>query len=401
LERAIEVATETVQAQICNVGYLIGNLPAFGPLAKRQRELARGFWGALCPLPVPPELGDPTPGGPEPGQCEGVPYILTVSYTPFNRFTCNFLAETTASVNLIGPVKNVRLFALDTTDCEGLEAWIRIVADHTAEQTQALVSQPGGNLRINNFQIVSLVRQDGLPDDCGDDLPDIPPPPPPPPPPQPPDTDRPVTPDGGGPDINLTFSPRIGPLFVGVGGVIIAPVSVRVSGPLIGVNAPITVPVNISLPDFSPTISFGGGQGGGEIPDPPSEVCCEPPAIPGDEIEGEEEEPVELPPTPKKQTLIGVRVLSSINQNRIQATQIFNGPDLPNLWVPRIGSVHFKIEVETADETIIETFTSDVDVKLTNQYVPVPAEGAVKGAFVVPMRGVTMSLIPVYRQSKK
>ncbi len=405
LERAGEAAVRAVRDTICfSGGLLLDNLPAFGPVSRALREFQRGQYAAICGVPTPPELGEPVqPPGPI-GQCQGVAYRVFATGTGTFQGTPRGGESPTPVINpAFGPItssftgtgnnKNWRINFFNS-------AGNPVVADSG-------INEPSAFWENREWFISRTERVDGLPDDCGPLPPPIPPPPPPIPPP-PPDYDYPVTPDGGGPDINFSFSPRIGPFFVGVGGAIFAPVNVRINGPNIDVNAPISIPVNISLPDLN--ISFGGG-GGGPIEDPdlppppgpppripperPYPICCDPPPVPGPDIEVPADEPVEGPEPPPGFRLVAVLVRSSIVGN-ISATEIGQSGGSGNLFVPRIGSVYFTAIATSQGGTVRSGELSDISVKLLNQYVQVPDDVRAVNFRYVPIPGVAASVTPLY-----
>jgi len=219
----------------------------------------------------------------------------------------------------------------------------------------------------------------------------------------------PVTPDGGGPDINYDFSPRIGPIFIGVGGGLIVPVNVRINGPNININAPISIPVNISLPDFN--ISFPGQGGGGGSPDdpaapappgppprptpgPPREVCCDPPAVPGPEVEVEDDEPVE--PDVQGLRFIGIRVSCTVNPALGSFTVVGQGGGENNLYLPRLGNVYFDVRVNNQAGIGQPATIGPIPLQLLRQYIPAPADILSVRWRVVREPGVTATVIPLF-----
>jgi hypothetical protein len=257
----------------------------------------------------------------------------------------------------------------------------------------------------------SVFRLDGQPDDCGDLPPGdpIPPPAPPDPLPPPPDIDLPVTPPGGGPDIDLTFSPRIGPVFIGVGGALFIPVNVRISGPSISVDAPISIPIHLSLPDLN--INFPGqGDGGGEpddpeapvppgppprpTPGPPQEVCCDQPATPGPEVEVEDDEPVE--PVSPGRRFIGIRVSCTVNQEEGSFTVVGQGGGERNLYLPRLANVYFDVRVNNLAGAARPATVGPLPVQLLQQYFPAPESVASVNWRIVREPGVSVSVIPLF-----
>lgn len=414
-EQAGFAAGQAARTVICGGGgFLLDNLPSFGPSGRAGREFARGVHGAVCGLPVPPSLGEPTPGPPAQGQCPGVSYVVTIVTAEQNRFTCATRVGGAAVGGFIGPIRNIFLGAPATMNCGGLPPQsVNVQVSWNTPAITGNLYQPsgGGNWAVTSITSINIARADGQPDNCGQPGPPIPPPPPGPIP-VPPDIDLPVTPPGGGPDVNFNFSPRVGPIFIGGAGGLFIPVNVRVNGPNINVNAPVTIPVNIGLPDFN--ISFGGGAD--TSPDPPNQplppvppprippsrpilVCCDTPARPGPEVEAPEGEPVVGPPSPARRRLIGIVVRSTINEAVLSATEIGQGGGERNLRVPRIANAYFVVRATTAQGAPRIASTADSPVKLVNQYVPAPEGVEVIDWRVVPELGVAVAVTPVYVQS--
>lgn len=205
-----------------------------------------------------------------------------------------------------------------------------------------------------------------------------------------------MTDPDGGPDIDFTFAPSAGPIFVDIDGSLKIPVNVNISGP--NIFAPVNVPVNINLPDFEPTFNIGGA-GGGE-PGPPVSPCCEPPTVPGPEVEGEEEEPVVTEPPPEGLRMYGVQVVCEVNSLLTRASKVSAGEDVPGLWVPRIGSVYFELDVSNEEGSVRLLYSQDYDIKLTNQLIVGPTEGRIVRAFVRPGRGVRARALPLFTAAR-
>jgi hypothetical protein len=211
----------------------------------------------------------------------------------------------------------------------------------------------------------------------------------------PPAVPDPDIPGGGG----FIFKPEVGPISIGPDGGINVPVVVNIGGP--SLNIPITIPVNVSLPDFAPTVVIGGGGGisggGGSVvpPTPPPPICCRPIPRVGPATEGEEGEPVEGEDPPERSRLVGVIVTSSVNQDVASITEIAQGGGGKNLWVPRLGSLYFDVEGENEEGLTVAASTVDAPIKTLVQYVPVPPDVTVTGFRAVPEPGVLFSTASV------
>jgi hypothetical protein len=219
----------------------------------------------------------------------------------------------------------------------------------------------------------------------------------------------PVTPPGGGPDVDYTFSPRIGPIFIGVGGGLIVPVNVRINGPNININAPISIPVNISLPDFN--ISFPGGGGGGGQPDdpsapvvpgppprpvpgPPYVVCCDAPIIPGPEVPITDDEPIA--PENKGRRLVGLLVRSTLAAGAGNLTVVGQGGGAQNLFLPRLSNVYFEVRAQNLSGVPRVGSTTAIPVQVLSQYVAAPEDVTVISWRIVNEANVSATVTPLY-----
>ena len=410
IERAGEAAVGAARTVVCGGGgFLLDNLPAIGPTGRAGRELARGLHGALCGLPVPPSLGEPVPSPPPftGGQCPCATY--TVSYTTVNT---NPPQTLTGSISRFGPISGPVSGGVVPENPDRLSWGFYYGAEGCGGRRFELLA--GGPISAGaggfTLSINSVVRAGGLPDNCGD--PPAPPPIPPPTPPPipiPPDIDLPVTPPGGGPDVDFNFSPRVGPVIIGVGGGLFIPVNVRINGPNINVNAPISIPVDVSLPDLN--ISFPGQGGGGGAPDDPAApsppgppprpipgprqpVCCDPKPEPGEEEDTEDGEP--SPPPPPGRRLVGLVIRCSIQAGTQSATEIGQGGGDRNLFVPRLANVYFDVSSPAVRGPSVSSSTAPIPVQLLRQYVPAPESVEVRGWRVVTEFGVSAGVTPLY-----
>lgn len=384
LEQVGNVARDAVQGLACgieNYQDFVRRLNPLGDVIPPPPSL----WPLLCPDRPPPDDLFPRPPF-EGGQCEGVVYnIFTEVLSGPNAGPPSFRGART------GPITYYPDAQGEISSPTGIPLFGRVICG-TAPGGQSCfqLGSPSPNV-IDTWE-----RADGQPDECGDPPPEIPQPPTPLPP-LPPE-DRPVTDPDGGPDIDFTFAPRVGPVFIGVGGGLFVPVTVNISGP--NIYAPIDVPVNISLPDFSPTFNIGGGGGGGGEPGPPDVPCCDPPEQPGPTEEGEEDEPVEVEPDEEGGRLFGVRVASVVNATRAKATRVGLSPNSPQLWVPRIATVVFELKSEDSEGNVVTSTSGDYNVKTTNQLVIAPEGVTVSRVFVTPSKGVQSSATPIYKRSQ-
>lgn len=406
---AAAIAPAAVREVICAAGGLASLLG--GPLGPLQGPGSRdrlfsdlgGILQAACDVPPPlPEFG-PSQGPPQytGGQCEGVLYTVTVNFTRVNIGNCNQFAGSFAAGNIPGPVGSLSLGPPKVVPCdpsiEGRNGILR--------NGQPFYNEPGTTATLS-ITSVNVQRADGLPDECGDPPGEDIDPDPIPPIPELPESPviPPVDPDpdlpGGG---GFVFKPTVGPINIGPDGGVSIPVVINVGGPSLSV--PITIPVKIGLPSFSPTVIVGGsggvsppgGGGGGGVTAPPrlpEPVCCRPKPITGPEKEGEEGEAVEDDEPPFRGRLIGVLVKSTVNPAVARISEIGQGGGDFNLFVPRLGSLYFNV-VAATDVGAETASTRDYPVKTLSQYIEAPPDISITGFRAVPEPGVSMSVSPV------
>ncbi len=401
-EAAAKIAPAAVAEVLCKSGNFLDFFPddvsrIFPPFSiQRNIEDLGGVLQRACR--VPPPLPAPIDDGFLGGQCPGVAYRVFAKGTGVFQGTARETTGTTAVVNPgFGPISssftgtgNAKNWRINFFNASGSP----VVADNG-------INEPSTFWTNRDWSITRIERVDGLPDDC-----DRPPPVYPPQPPIPDLPESPIIPDGrpdAPPGGGFIFKPTVGPIIVGPRGEITVPVVINIGGPSLSV--PITIPVNVNLPDFKPTVVIGGGGGiapPGTPRDPdsppvgPDIICCRPIIKPGTEVGGDEDDPPETPPPPEGTILTGVRVRSIIDGARATATRIFGDEGIPDLWVPRLGSCYFKVEVETESGETVEVATADYDVKTTDQYIAAPPNVRVVAVAASPGQGVTMTLQPLY-----
>lgn len=347
----VEAAKEAIRSTYCAL--LSGNdwlNGGIGRLSPSLREFSRDVTAAQRRLAgcdpandVPP-LDPPFAGG----QCEDVVYVVTVSgpSTPPG-------GSGTATRNVRGPVQgmcfppasggNVRIGVLGSEGCitggsgQGL----------TAPSVQA------------QWSIIGITRLDGQPDDCGS-----------PPIIYPPPINRPI-------DIDITFQPDFGPE-------ITVPVTIDYSPFEVNFNGDISFPF---------TFDFGGFEYSGNIEIAPEvNVNINPPRLPrggpnpGTGLPGEPGEEVE--PLPGQQKIIGVVVNSEIvNIGKVSG---YSSPGIPDIFVPRLGSVKFAYSFGGA------TFwSSDIDVKDARTFIECPFSQGADAVVASPQIGVNMTAVPI------
>ena len=398
---ASQVAPAAVRRVLCQAGGLgsllggpLGPLQGPGSINRQLSDLG-GILQAACPMPppLPPQPAPPFTGG----QCAGVLYSVRYRVTEINRFGSETTYEPPQSgIQLPGPIAGIRTAVPKVVG--GRPAFAQVIIDSTPPSTVNIDNT--ANSGFTRAAIISVTRVGGGPDNCGNP-PDVQPPPPGPIP-QPPES--PVIPDGGpGGGGGFIFRPTVGPINVGPDGGINIPVVVNIGGP--SLNIPITIPVNVGLPDFEPTIVFGGGggvapPGGGPVvvvpPTAPTPVCCITPTVPGPIIVGQPGQPIPSPDTPNRRRIVGVIVTATLNRDLLRATELGQGGGLQNLFVPRLGNLYFTVLAESLGGAPVASPTVDYTIKLQRQYVPAPPDIRVTAFRAVPEQGVTFSVQPLY-----
>lgn len=401
IDEALGVAARAARRAFCTPWYIAKNLPPVGP-AGVAGEIAEVLWGAVCQGPFPPTPGTPTTNPPPftGGQCPLVPYRVLAAdgNTPIV-----YTSTPPGFRPILGPVE-IRLPESGTPPNRTLTIQVR----HSLSNGQRTDWISLGSSVTPPFRFVGVERIDGLPDDCGDPVPEPGPPVPFPPfpPPLPPET-RPVIPDGDQPGGDFIFSPEAGDVYIDIDGALNIPVVVNVEGPNFG---PINIPVGVKLPDFAPTfaptvvIGGGGGGGGGGTgggpsgtapqPQPPRQICCDPIPVVGPEVAVED--PVPENPAPPGRRLVGVIVRSVIANGTQNATEVGQGGGELNLFVPRLANVYFTVAAENSGGAPVVSSTTAVPVQLLRQYIQAPESVTVRGWRVVAEPGVSTTVTPVY-----
>jgi len=332
------------------------------------RALERGL-GAFCDTPPPPRTPKPAPF--KGGQCP-ISYAVTIRRCANLGSPGAFCVQTDIRT-VIGPVRGVvrrgsTAFLLSGSPDLDVGSW----SDS------------------NSYSVASVIPSAGGADTCGDAPPTPAPPAPPPANPRPPGT-----------TVNVNVSGRITP-------VVIVPV---VGVGFVNVNGKLTIPVslnanyttntgdNISL-NFDVDVDVSGDGSPPVVrPDPPDQTPdgrptrpdCPPPAdcLPG--RDGEDETPDEPPLDPDSpddkpgEEIKAVRVKSVVSTTLVRATEIdFVNPG-PNIYAPRIGSLKFLYAASGGGTT----YSTDIDVKATDQVVAAPKMGLrCLGALFSPQGGV-------------
>ena len=371
VSRVAPAATAQVMCQAGGLASLgagpFGSLQSPGTLPRYLHDFGGMLQAACDNLPA-------LPAGPAPpftgGQCDGILYDVTVDFNELFLFMCN-LQPDTRTVQLPGPIRDVRIRnPQPILACPGDFVGFPIIEALYGTNTDYLqiVQVSSGNVQVVEITNVSVVRVDGMPDNCGD-------PPDAPAPPKPPITQPPSSPpipwdDGAGGNAgDVIISPRVGPIYIDVDATLKVPVVVNINGPQF--DTEISIPVSVSLPDYNVSFNFGGNGGTTTDPTspieptPPVPVCCDPPLPrleedevepPGDPVE-DDNEPTEI--------IVGVIVTSQPDGTASVQTEL--GNPQPDLLVPGLATLQWEVELEGT-----VAYTSDVRIKAVSQYIPAP-----------------------------
>jgi len=306
------------------------------------------------PLPPPPFAG---------GQCS-VGYTVTVVYSDIRNGTPRAFDATR---NVVGPILGLGPFSASDGDLSILRPQGNVPL--------GLVSIPfpcsefPENFTDCKAVISSIVRNDGLPDDCGDPGPDIP------------DEPAPINVDidvtyGPNNEFNITVPVVLAPVFINAKGELNIPVTVKVSP-----NFNITGNLEI-FPGFEFSPSFPRGDDGGPITEPPPQN----PTGPGT---GDPEEPEEEPE--EEPLIIGVLV-AAVAQSEPRPSEI-DQVSGPSIFAPRLATARFGKLI--ANQIF---WSEDIPVKGLRSYVPCPFQFGADTVVVNAERGVGLSYSPVFSE---
>lgn len=153
----------------------------------------KNFWNSACSMP--PTNQPPVTAPPPPftgGQCPGVVYIVTVRVIIRNTIVgCPITTDNTFDVTVTGPVQGIEIEVTQPDagfsqcapgDFQPIDrVTYRVVGQTSVDiATNAPVSTGTVPNPLSSAEILGIVRQDGLPDDCGDPFTPFPPFTPPP-----------------------------------------------------------------------------------------------------------------------------------------------------------------------------------------------------------------------------
>lgn len=310
------------------------------------------------------------------GQCPGVLYrVEAVGQLGWGRCpgatASSSNRDFTKDSDQFGPIRGVFLrekqagqcgpivfdYVIECSDGNGNE--IEVVSQATSGVGRSDLFQ-----KINNFS-VTVTRVDGQPDTCGNpqgepvgDYNDF-------------STTVSITyEDNSNTEITEDIDITLGPLIVGIGGILYAPVTVGTGD--ITLNGTVELAPNFSVELF-PNGLFGGG-GNTDTPAPSPGVDDPEPTVPDE-----------------RRRIIGAIVtVTNFDEDVARVTQVAQG-ESPDIFVPRTGNVSFYIDTPGG-----QAWTEPTPLRNVRQYVPCPArEGAVDVA-VTAGTGFTLDVTPVY-----
>lgn len=355
---AMRDAIRSVQCALLNDNeYIVGSVGRFaGPVRQRALDGINATRDLLgCP-PSPPIEPPPPPF--EGGQCPTL-YTVTLDYTVVLGFCGNEITTSELlSSNALGPLSVV-------TDNSGTAGGGQDLCPGFS-YTTIRVDGASGNVgqRGSGFGVrlngLTVTRNDGLPDDCGDSEPTYPAP-------INYNTDVDVTYNiDDGTEVTITVPVIYAPITVDFNGNFRIPVTFDFGGNQFSASFPldVSIPVTINFPGLNP----GDGQGVDELP-PDAPGTTVPPALPEEKIIG-----------------VVVNILS-LDERKVSP---YSSPGIPRILVPRVASVKFAYSIGAA------TFWSpDIDVKGDREFIPCPFSQGADLVVASPQIGVELDYVPI------
>jgi len=305
------------------------------------------------PPPEPPFTG---------GQCVGRNYTVTIRSEVYPFSDCSTFGPSNSVIGFAGPIRGLVTRTENPSGDLCTPGGNAIYLQHGPNTNSETLVAAGGYGATAS--ILSVVPEDGLPDECGDPPPILPPP-------------GDVYEFGDDITYNIDESTEItvpvtaifSPIFVDLDGSLKIPVNIDVGG--VTFKGELEIAPKFEL-NIKPTnITTGPGQPDDDDPSGGQ------PQVPVPE----DEEDVDV--------IVGVLVYSQFDGDENGATG-FPSVGGPNFLVPRIGSVQFAIKTGNSIG-----WTSDLDVKNLECYVPCPAPQGAIAVRVTPSVGFTRTFTPV------
>ena len=359
---AAQVARSAAESVLCATGGLnrVSNDIAgkINPLYRgtpldQFRDRVSDSLNRFCPVPggdLPPPAAPPFEGG----QCAGVPYLITYTFGGVPGTDGRSLRGPIVSAGKFPSPQDPELCSISFTglNAQGQEETITAAAS-----------------ACSVVEFTGLIRQDGLPDDCGDPPPVEPPGQPPPTDPRPPSTTVNINLPDIGP-VDVTFSPVVGIVYADIDASIKVPVTVNVD--LGGIAPEFDIDFNIDLtnpgadPEPLPPGTPENDDERPELPDCPPPAECQP--------EPEEEEPDDpiddQPDNGGGEEVLAILVKTTSIASTAKATQIGQGGN-PDIYAPALGFVNFGYRA--SDGSLV--WSPDIAVKNTSFVVGAPKTG--------------------------
>lgn len=335
-------------------------------------------YASFCNQPLPPEgrARIPFSGG----QC---PAAYQVNYSlKALEIATGIVEDRTFFFRLQGPISRADIVS-DPTEDNG-----RIFYRATGSQEdliQELLIDYGDlplfpNYEFFDFQ-VSLVRRDGLPDECGDP-PLVPPPFPPGQNPVPTDI---TYVNNEGVTVNVPIALVFGFARVNLNGTISVPVNVRFDlDPTLNFDADLNLNTGDVIINVGNPLNPGGGtEPGGDVvvdptvPPPPADTDTPLP-------------PPESPDPTANRSRVIKGCFVTVSQSGAEAT-IIGQDSNPDIYVPALGYVSFLIATRVSS-----AWTADIPIKNKRQFIPCPWELGAIEVVGTPRGNSVITITPVY-----
>lgn len=244
-------------------------------------------------------------------------------------------------------------------------------------------TRPAG--KFTAYQITSIVRVDGLPDNCGN----APPVPPYPPPSTGDDTvTTPITwvdADGNTQNNSLTI----------VLGVAYIDATLNIQIPLkITVDARATINATLNLNAGGITVNLPGSGSPAGRPGSPSNNTPRNTAP----LKPAPANPIPDPPNPPdpSKSIVGA-IVTVLDNDRSRATQIVQ-KDNPDIFAPYLGFIQFLVRIGDGSVT---AWTSDIPIKNYRNLIPCPWRWGAIDVRSTPIPGVEIDIDPIYELSSQ
>jgi len=368
-------------------GLLFAGLTATSGLGLAGGLLTSGIsaaaYIAFCGYPPPPDFYNyPDWTG---GQCPDVPYRIAIGCNLYLRVGTGvfFIGRVGSVFNGLGPVTVAEIYdtGIQDNDIRVRAVWRGGSADESI--IKGTFNDPEVPQYTYDDVIVTVTRQDGLPDLCGNPAPVAPPL-------RPGDNVYPTNITYNNENnvavtvpITLTFGfPR-----VDIRGEINMPVNVKVD-----VDIPISFNgnVNFNTGNFTIKVAPPGGNPPGDDDDPPVVTPPGDDPIPTDVPIPPEEPPTDDPLVKKKKIIKAVIV--TVTETDAEAGIIFQG-DNPDIYFPALGYVQFFIRVGTTGG-----WTSDIPIKNKRNFIPCPWVLGATDVRASPRNNGQLLLKPIYTE---